>query len=140
MNKEEKELLTKDFCARLSYGLKLNFYSRATNENVLCTLLGVEPESEKPIIAKTDKGAFTFTQDHVKPYLRPMSSMTEEEMQEYQMFIEYSYNDFTSESTPCVYVSEINKYIDWLNAHHFDYQGLIEMRLALEAPEGMYNC
>lgn len=77
--------------------------------------------------------------DFWKPYLRPMSSMTEKESNEYRMFIEYSYNDFTSESTPCVYVDKIENYINWLNAHHFDYRGLIEMGLALEAPEGMYK-
>jgi hypothetical protein len=38
-----------------------------------------------------------------------------------------------------VYEHDINSYIDWLNKHHFDYRGLIEKGLALEAPEGMYS-
>jgi hypothetical protein len=55
------------------------------------------------------------------------------------MFIDYSYNDFSSESFPCVYVEKINDYLDWLNAHYFDYRGLIPMKLALKAPKDMYK-
>ena len=58
------------------------------------------------------------------PYLRPMSSMTEEESTEYSRFSLSRYN------TEC---------FDWLNKHHFDYRGLIKLGLALEAPEDMYN-
>ena len=63
----------------------------------------------------------------VKPYLRPMSSMTEEEKGEYQAFFNYDGVEYPEE------------YIDWLNAHHFDYRGLIEKGLALKASEGMYE-
>jgi hypothetical protein len=44
-----------------------------------------------------------------------------------------------------LYHEEFGEYVptletfDWLNAHHFDYRGLIEKGLALEAPEGMYK-
>jgi hypothetical protein len=130
MTQEEKELVIKEFCARLPYGLKLNFYSKATNENYVCTLLGIEPDNEKPIIAKTEDGAFTFTQDHVKPYLRPMSSMTEEEKKTLNNILEYQY--CSDDSCMC-------ESTDWLNAHHFDYRGLIEKGLALPAKENMYN-
>ena len=64
----------------------------------------------------------------LKPYLRPMSSMTEEEEKEFQE-IKLSYH-FDEDS----YIL-----LDWLNAHHFDYRGLIEKGLALEAKEGMYH-
>ena len=58
----------------------------------------------------------------LEPYLRPMSSMSEEEYQEFGYdVLRYTPREF-----------------DWLNAHHFDYRGLIEKGLALEAPEGMY--
>ena len=59
------------------------------------------------------------------PYLRPMSSMTEEEWKEYNQTIGKSFS-FTDE-------------VDWLNAHHFDYRGLIPMGLALKATKGMYE-
>lgn len=69
----------------------------------------------------------------MKPYLRPMSSMTEEEKEELRnsnMVIAIS----TSGDVGTTVIG-----FDWLNAHHFDYRGLIEMGLALESPEGMYN-
>lgn len=64
--------------------------------------------------------------EFIKPYLRSMSSMTEEEEKQFQ--------DVNLYELP--YMVEG---LDWLNAHHFDYRGLIEKGLALEAPEGMYN-
>ncbi len=60
-----------------------------------------------------------------KPYLRPMSSMTKEELKEYENARDDWYDDL--------------KTYDWLLAHHFDYRGLIEKGLALEAPERMYK-
>ena len=65
----------------------------------------------------------------IKPYLRPMSSMTEEE--------KYEFNELPTISSSIQSLS-INE-IDFLNAHHFDYRGLIEKGLALEASEGMYK-
>ncbi len=61
----------------------------------------------------------------IRPYLRPMSSMTEEEEKEFEETLQY---------TQCT----LDSY-DWLNAHHFDYRGLIPLGLALEAPDGMYK-
>ena len=68
----------------------------------------------------------------VKPYLRPMSSMTEEEKKEYKDLlycVKYAVDT----------VYAVNMLTDWLNAHHFDWRGLINKGLALEAPEGMYK-
>ena len=134
MTEQEKDLLIKDYCARVPYGLKLNFYARAINKNVLCTLLGIEPESDKPIIATTDNGSFIFTQDHVKPYLRRISSLTDEEKSEYANF--WSYDEYDEAIlTP----EDAVRCGDWLDAHLFDYRGLIEKGLAIEAPEGIYE-
>lgn len=58
-----------------------------------------------------------------------MSSMTEEEKKEYNKVM------FQSERYKDDYAADV----DWLNAYHFDYRGLIPMGLAIEAPEGMYN-
>jgi hypothetical protein len=66
----------------------------------------------------------------VKPYLRPMSSMTEEEKFEYGFITERWMYDATY---------SISDSVDWLNANHFDYRGLVEKGLALVAPEGMYK-
>ena len=75
--------------------------------------------------------------EDVKPYLRPMSSMTEEERNEYF--------DFRNQELQRVALAEVGRestiaeISDWLNAHHFDYRGLIPMGLALEAPKDMYK-
>ena len=128
MTQEEKQLLLKDLCGRLPYGVKLNFYSAATKENYTCKLLGIEPNDDKSIIAKVDNGAFMFPAEHIKPYLRPLSSMTEEEE-------DYYYTHILRDSG----VEASTKSIDWLLDHHFDYRGLIPMGLATEAPEDMYK-
>lgn len=92
------------------------------------------------------------------PYLRLMSNMTEEEILElYKIAYNTYYNDslyykneeFISfrdsiqNNSLCfknsIWIFDINKVIDWLNSHHFDYLGLIGKGLALEAPKDMYN-
>ena len=73
-----------------------------------------------------------------KPYLRPMSSMTEEEKEEFQAFHcidgwhPYFYQQMCN-------IPNLENMFNWLNAHHFDYRGLIPMGLALEATEGTYK-
>lgn len=73
-----------------------------------------------------DVDSDSFRIESIKPYLRPMSSMTEEE---YDELCELANSKFIGDS----------KEIDWLNKKMFDYRGLIPMGLALEAPEEMYN-
>ena len=111
MTQEEKQLLLKDLCARLPYGVKVHLVYDEDTEDIREMGLG----SLHDIIFDNAEG---------KPYLRPMSSMSEEEWKEYNQ-IGKSFS-FTDE-------------VDWLNEHHFDYRGLIPMGLALEAPEGMYK-
>lgn len=140
MTNEEKELLLKDLCARLPYGVKLDFYSAATDEHIVCTLLGIEPEGDKPVIAKVDCGAFMFPQEHIKPYLRPISSMTEKENEELKYVIELELQALESEEGHNTVSAATAAFeVDFYNKHHFDYRGLIPMGLALEAPEDMYK-
>ena len=83
----------------------------------------------------------------IRPYLRPMSSMTEDEKQEMHRLLSptgtATYQN-TGIATPLSHFGDFIPYeymarvLNWLNAHHFDYDGLIEKGLALEAPEGMY--
>lgn len=74
------------------------------------------------------------------PYLRPMSSMTEEEEDEYDSMFSNARRIYCNcEYYDTVQEDDIPDFIDWLNAHHFDYRGLIEKGLALEAPVGMYK-
>ena len=71
--------------------------------------------------------------EYIKPYLRPMSSMTAEEYKEYDSKRSHICDEYNR------YCFETVESIDWLLEHHFDYRGLIEKGLALEALEGMYN-
>lgn len=112
MTQEEKELLLRDICARLPYGVKF----QAEDSNVY-TL-----DAANYFALQVEDVVF-------KPYLRPMSSMTEEESCELYTI---------RKSTQMTYSIE-PKELDWLNSHHFDYRGLIEKGLALEAKEGMYK-
>ena len=118
MTQEEKQLLFKDLCARLPYGVKLRYVEDLVvkKESHIITLNNIYLEH----ILNGDAD--------IKPYLRPMSSMTEEERKEYYSIYDFSLAD-----------NELFKTIDWLNSHHFDYRGLIPMGLALEAPKDMYK-
>jgi hypothetical protein len=72
----------------------------------------------------------------IKPYLRPMSSMTDEERGEFRK-VGGVMSHSPQHDTWAISAFAPEAY-DWLNAHHFDYRGLIEKGLALEAPKGMY--
>jgi hypothetical protein len=69
----------------------------------------------------------------IKPYLRPMFSMTEEEKKEYDAL--YTYVEGCIDRK---FKIDFSLTTDWLNSHYLDFRGLIEKGLALEAPEGMY--
>lgn len=127
------KLLLKDLSARLPYS-ELMVQYKGEDFNVINIGFG-RVTLIKPFMSFTSGSPLI---DEVKPYLRPMSSMTEEEKKEYRNFIEFSYNDYTSESKECVYTTNVNNYVDWLNKNMFDYRGLIPLGLALEAPTGMY--
>lgn len=112
MTQEEKQFLFRDLCARLPYGLIVQETFRDVQRDVPAWDCG--PHYIKDNLEK------------VKPYLRSMSSMTEEEKCEFNSY----YNMFNNNPVGL---------IDWLNAHHFDYHRLIEKGLALEAPNDMYK-
>ncbi len=126
MEQKDKQLLLKDLCARLPYGVKV-FIQDTTGKHSTIT--------ERIF----DTYVLQFLSNNnilIKPYLRPMSSMTEEEYSELKKIS--SYYGFA----PFEYIHDWApnyEMTDWLNAHHFDYRGLIGKGLALEAPEGMYN-
>ena len=122
MTKEERQLLLVDLAARLPYKVKVCLYEKET-----CILMGIDGYE---VYLDVDSDSFRI--ESIKPYLRPMSSMTEEEVAEFETISEELLEHGTSE--------EIwDTVIDWLNAHHFDHRHLIEKGLAIEAPEGMYK-
>lgn len=142
MTQEDKQLLLKDLSARLPYGVKIKIRSNDIRtiravDVVEGIVHFVESDSTSPFGVHIEHPT-TFHQV-VKPYLRPMSSMTEEEKEEYRKVCELdteilSKHPMDETPFPALYNSQ-----DWLNAHYFDYRGLIPMGLALEAPDGMYN-
>ena len=121
MTQEEKQLLFKDLCARLPYGIKGEIY---LIDNELEKMIGKEhpnPTELHPFNLNLPNEESPFI---IKPYLRPMSSMTEEEKDEYDRLVMCNASWVVD---------------DWLNKNHFDYRRLIPMGLALAAPEDMYK-
>jgi len=111
MAQEDKELLLKDLSARLPYEVIL----LAPNGRTICVTDG-------------NTAAELFVEEGWKPYLRPMSSMTEEEIKEFSV-LGVGIHLFKGPLIPSYDT------LDWLNAHHFDYRGLIEKGLAIAVTE-----
>ena len=126
---EEKNLLLKDLCTRLPYGVRYRHFT--WNDEYGETYIAAQIYSiNTDGYVKNCHDDETVYIDNVRPYLFPLSSMTEEQKKEYQYITERWMND------P---VYSISDSIDWLNKNHFDYRGLIEKGLALEAPKEMYK-
>lgn len=146
MTQEEKQLLLTDLCARLPYGVKIYIDSEFLKEKSLDvqTLISVD-FSLMIVLAEHN----WYIPEKIKPYLRPMSSMTKEERAEMGTAIQKDriepygeIKNFGEDNLLLCTIRQSTNLQDWLNANHFDYRGLIPMGLALEAPEGMYgeNC
>ena len=121
MTQEDKELLLKDLCARLPYNVicQVEFKENGKYNSKVMLLSGIFTDDAY----FTTKGGSIYSNEY-KPYLFPLSSMTEEQKQEYQHITErWMYDSSYS----------ISDSIDWLNVHHFDYRGLIENGLAIDA-------
>ena len=121
MTQEDKDLLLKDLCARLPYG-------------VICLIHDVNSDDYSRSITGNDIDLFSHHLITLKPYLRSMPSMTEEEHTEFWKVIDNYGSDSDAFDG-----FEVGDDVDWINAHHFDYRDLIKKGLAFEAPEGMYN-
>jgi len=112
MTKEEKQLLLKELCARLPYNVIINCTEEDDEEtNFNCFLA---PDMIKDI--KSETACWI-----IKPYLRPMSSMTDEERDELSCY------------ENCI------QRVDFYYSHHIDCRFMIEKGLAIEAEEGMYK-
>jgi len=137
MTTEQKQILLQDLCGRLPYGV-IGLYTWKNKKSYNRELTGCLYDELKSSWNSTEDSQFS-------PYLRPMSSMTEEEYKDLEERFCWNFADifdknrFSIEIGYSVDIDEVQEFIDWLNQHHFDYRGLIEKGLALEAPEGMYN-
>ena len=122
MNQEDKELLLKDLCARLPYRVKCSFGV----DDAVYEITGVNPtccgasEIQATHVKSSVNGDFRL--NSCKPYLFSLSSMTEEQ---YKTYCELEHSgDMEHLSLPL---------LEWLNKNYFDYRGLIEKGLAINA-------
>ena len=131
MTQEDKEILIQDLCGRLPYGVKAyiknwsnldrKYYEGVyTVESIDTSLNTIIADSERSCV----EVIVGYDDSEIKPYLFPMSSMTEEQKSDYQFITERWMNDPSH---------SISDSIDWLNKNHFDYRGLIEKGLAIDA-------
>ena len=126
MTQEDRELLLKDLAARLPYGVSVH----------------IRYKTGEPCYGKlTPKDIQWFIDskiENIKPYLRQMSSMTEEELYEVQEIlgkdieIHNGFINIIDSLRKKISFLELQAVFDWLNAHHFDYSRLIDKWLAIE--------
>lgn len=144
LSEEDKNLLLRDLCGRIPYGVIIRVHIEGDNcckggdydAALDCVHAWGSVEFDyDDLLERSRWGSDSI--ENVKPYLRKLNSITEEEKEKYRevksrILIKKGSN-FVVRSTA------MPLYTEFLNAHHFDYRGLIEKGLALEAPEGMYN-
>jgi hypothetical protein len=135
MTQEDKKLLLKDLCSRVPYGVKCKY-----NDGVIVNILSVnffyaQIEGWERYVNHTLK----YDVEDIKPYLFPLSSMTEEQQEEFDRIyaddMQVVADNLKNRLDGKLYETNFGHYrhIDWLNAHHFDYRGLIPMGLAIDA-------
>ena len=137
---EHKELLIKDICSRLPYGLVIDYNGIRTTLHDIKVFQLYEGDNIKDYICLIDIfGDDDYVDiENIKPYLFPMSSMTEEQQKEANLFDDMDMN-ILSENLGRNHRNKTNiptatyNYTDWLNKNHFDYRGLIEKGLAIDA-------
>ena len=117
MTQEDKELLMKDLCARLPYNVicQVEFKKNGKHNSKVMLLSGIFTDEAY----FTTKGGSIYSNKY-KPYLFPLSSMTKEQEKEWLYTLSSDYN-ITYDT------------VDWLIKNHFDYRGLIEKGLAIDA-------
>jgi hypothetical protein len=119
MEKEDKELLLKDLCARLPYGVKVHEDIQGN-----FTLIGLM--NDRVLTScEVENHHNNFPIEIIKPYLFPLSSMTEEQKKEYHELIGGMFG------TSALINFEVLE--DFFHKNHLDYRGLIEKSLALDA-------
>lgn len=118
MTKEEKDLLVKDLCGRLPYDLRVDIRFRVLG-------VGVEHRAKVVGFNFSDFGSYLSSGDvtEIKPYLLPMSSITDAQKEIYN----------TLAKDVALGTKAFADLYDWLNEHNFDYRGLIEKGLAIDA-------
>lgn len=130
MTQEDKELLLKDLCARLPYG-------------VMCDIgLDHPVQLQQIFVDRLDGILLDFYEDgknyqvylsEVKPYLFPLESMTEEQKKEYERIIYRSIELHCQRYYNVIDIDDFDYLLDFYHKNHLDYRGLIPMGLANDA-------
>lgn len=128
MTQENRQLLLKDLSARLPY------YPKCEMIDELRVVNNEKDPSYMSTLFPKHIELFSYHNNFtIKPYLRPMSSMTKEEQKEFVEFHCVTLCPLIMDT--CLTIENEGNMFDWLNAHHFDYRGLIEKGLAIEVTE-----
>lgn len=123
---EDKELLLKDLCGRLPYGVKAQYYGINKEDTMYDTIDSINVIGNGTV--EVGIGQYGLNIEDIKPYLFPLSTMTEEQEIEYDATFEtIVYEDGRKDSVMTY------KSFDWLNKNHFDYRGLIPLGMAIDA-------
>ena len=134
MTREDKELLLKDLCARLPYGVKFVCNKNVYTAKGLDLIVTDEGDWE---YAVTAKGIAPIEIDFIKPYLLPLSSMTEKQKREYYFLkhevpvCHYEYGDVVEDFE----LYDSPESFEYLIENHFDYRGLIPKGIAEDATD-----
>lgn len=132
MKQGNEELLLKDLCCRLPYETKIEVtYSKDSGSSLRARLCceGINTLDTNIL------WLFQQSEIYIKPYLFPLSSMTEEQRKEYNRWkhevpvCHYEYGDVVEE----VELFDSPESFEYLIENHFDYCGLIPMGLAIDA-------
>ena len=151
MTKKKKELLRKDLCARLPYGVK----AKVLNEDILRYdysseeggfVKGIENINDGLFVIECKKDGYVLSYDEFKPYLFPLSSITKEMMEEPNIYGFFKYRDtianvghleskngVSEEIYTYIDIESISALMEFFHSHHIDYRGLIEKGLAIDA-------
>ena len=136
MKQKNKDLLLQDLCARVPYGLIVACDNNDGTMHNTWKVAYINKIIEDVYLLNTESTATQIISvKEIKPYLFPLSSMTEKQkndMFNYCYNTEHEASKFSNGKLKFVYDYEIVK-IDWCNKNNFDYRGLIELGLAIDA-------
>ena len=129
MTQENKELLLRDLCARLPYGVKVQSYNYEEDIETIETLHEIDSDGYMSTLE------CDTLKNILKPYLFPLSSMTEEQLYNNPIGFAQMLTIKTDGDWENITINRraYYKLVDWLNKNNFDYRGLIPMGLAIDA-------
>lgn len=131
MTSTDKEILLSDLCARFPYTICVYLDDKVTQ------IKEIKYDSRNEVYFTLVGGSKTYIGvdiERIKPFLKSLKNMTPKEKMEYERTLNILEDGLGTKLTYTSYYA-----IEWLNEHHFDFRGLIEKGLAIEAPKDMYK-